>query len=167
MAKAELKVIGTARRPNASDLRERGITGLVLDPGPEIALRRAEFESQQAAWMGWTEGGFTLSFERTTKIGSREKSGDETGSSDRERDVLSERCDDEVKVDEKGSKGGKRRGSLTGRNDLLQSLVTDDETGAVRKNGRVLRDRSPLQLQPYAREREAYRKMVKGGKVEA
>lgn len=47
-ARAELVIVGTARKPNASDLRNRGLAGLP-DPSPDVARRRAELEAELAA----------------------------------------------------------------------------------------------------------------------
>lgn len=44
-----LDVIGTTRLPNARDLRERGITQPLPTPDPEVALRRAALELEQAS----------------------------------------------------------------------------------------------------------------------
>ena len=44
-----LAIIGTSRPPNASDLRERGVTGLHLpDSDPSVVLLRAKLELRQA-----------------------------------------------------------------------------------------------------------------------
>lgn len=51
--KRDLVIIGTARKPNASDLRNRGLTGLP-DPSSDVTRRRAELEAEKAALRaGW------------------------------------------------------------------------------------------------------------------
>ncbi len=76
--KKDLVVIGTARKPNASDLRNRGLSGLP-DPSPEVALRRAELELEQEALraqVALLQGENELSFLRT-KIGVHRSTDDD------------------------------------------------------------------------------------------
>ena len=110
MTNRELEVVGTARRPSASDLKKRGITGLI-DPGPKVALRRAKLESQQAAArMRWTKNEMTLSHERV-KIASRQRSS-ETTASDDVRSGLSERCDGKAEMDGEQDSSGENGDSV-------------------------------------------------------
>ena len=81
--KKDLVVIGTARKPNASDLRNRGLSGLP-DPSPEVALRRAEFELEQEALraqVALLQGENELSFLRT-KIGVHRSTDDDASGLD-------------------------------------------------------------------------------------
>ena len=67
MPGSNLEIVGTARKPNNSDLRHRGLTGLP-DPSPEVAARRAELESQQEelkARVATFQGEGRISFMRT------------------------------------------------------------------------------------------------------
>ena len=80
LTQQSLVVIGTARKPNDSDLRDRNLTGLP-DPGPDVVLRRAEFEFEQAALRAQVsshlEHQAPLSFLRTKiDVGRRSSDGD-------------------------------------------------------------------------------------------
>ena len=65
-------------------------------------------------------------------------------------------------VDDKCGKGI----SLTGRTNGMLNSVVANEVGEKKSSGRVLRGRNPVQVHPYGVEREEYKKMKKGGRVE-
>ena len=169
-----LQVIGTARKPNKSDLRARGITGLP-DPSPEVALLRAKLESEQAelrAMAGCHEIGVLESCVRTeaevVKVNEVDVAeGDEdVGRSDPEENLGTKSEGSTLQVDEKGS-GNEEKDSGSG-GDLEKSsmLVASIADGSCepRKSVRILRDRNPIQIHPYVLERKGYRQLVKAGR---
>ena len=162
---SDLEIIGTVRKPTLSDLRERGLIGLP-GPDPDVLIRRAEFESEQAnlrARMKWHEGEIAVSFLRT-KIDAMESDDDAVGSG-------SEECESvrRVEVDVEHDRGNEKifnvAGSV-GMPNLPDSTVANEACGSE-KAVRALRDRNPIQLRPYAVEREIYRHMIATGKVKA
>lgn len=54
-----------------------------------------------------------------------------------------------------------------GMPNLPDALVANEACGGSEKAVRVLRDRSAVQIRPYAVEREMYRQMISKGKVKA
>ena len=162
---SDLEIIGTARKPNFSDLRERGIIGLP-DPDTEILFRRAEFESEQAelkTQVRYHKGEIAPSFLRT-KIDAFESGGDGVGSGS-----SSEGCESARSAEEHGmveEKFVNIVGSV-GMPNLPDTLVAIEACGGSEKAVRVLRDRSAVQIRPYAVEREMYRQMISTGKVKA
>ncbi len=166
MANKKLKIIGTARRPNASDLRERDLTGLP-DPSPEVARRRADLEIEQAARVGHFKDDIAVSFMRT-KIALRERAEDATGSEwesgcrTRSRDTtagtgMDEECG-------RGGETGEELNASVGVADLSDSTATD-KTCRSEKTMRNLRSRTPIQLRLYALEREVYHQLLRTGRV--
>ena len=161
-----LAVIGTARRPNKSDLRARGLTGLP-DPSPEVALLRAKLESEQAelrAMVGCYEIGVPESFVRK-KIDVIEDNED-VGPSDQEETSGTESEAIAVQVEETASNVEKKEvGSDEDfKKSSMQAATVVDEPCEPRKSVRTLRDRSPIQIHPYVLEREGYRQLVKAGR---
>ena len=160
----DLQVIGTARKPNKSDLRRRGITGLP-DPSPEVTLRRAEFESAQAELRARTEcfgDAIPVSFLRT-EIDARKDDLDDKGLWECERDE-SGRCEDVAAgINGGGGCDGEKMSMLTARVDVTDAPESSGEPG--KKAVRKFRDRSPIQICPYALEREEYRQRIKTGRV--
>lgn len=163
----ELEVIGIARKPNDSDLRKRGLTGL-LDPGPEVARRRAQLESEQAelrAKMEYSGVGFPVSFVRT-KVGEGRSNEDVRGW-DCET-VPSTGIDDRaVEMDVGHGKGEEKILNSTVHADTTEPSKPPvvDEACGFQKGVRKLRDRTPIQIQPYALEREVYRQVMKSASV--
>lgn len=95
--KDNLEPIGTARRPNASDLILRGLNGLP-NPDPNVALRRKDFEAAQVALKAQvrlTQGENKVSFLRT-RIGSGEASTEDESENVKENE--DENVDDDVRV---------------------------------------------------------------------
>lgn len=165
-----LAVIGTARRPNSADLRDRGLAGLP-DPGPDVALRRAELELEQATLKAqvafWHGGGdFPVSFSRT-KIDKYHGSDD--GSSSNPETM---REDPVVKVerehimhDTMDDEQMRKSTADVDKPNLSESVRVADKACEAEEGVRYLRDRKPVQLHPYALEREVYRQRVKDGRV--
>ncbi|KAL9068888.1 MAG: hypothetical protein Q9161_005860 [Pseudevernia consocians] len=175
MAKAPtqtLVIIGTARKPNASDLRDRGLSGLP-DPSPEVALRRADLQSEQAALRAEEtifHGEKSFSSSLRTEIGGQRDTNDdisdldgETGSSILSEDSILVKIEDE---DSKGDEGILQSIAHCDIPQLSESAVADDAPGGAQNAIRKLRHRKPIQLHPYALEREVYRQRVKVGRVE-
>lgn len=162
----DLEFIGIARKPNESDLRKRGFTG-VPDPGPEAALRRAQLESEQAelrAKTEYPEFGFPVSFMRT-KIGEGQKN-DDIRSWDCEMVSSTGGDDRTVEMDVGYGKGEEKILSLKAHADTAEPSKPPvvDEVCGFQKGVRKLRDRTPIQIQPYALEREVYRQVIKSGR---
>ena len=167
-----LEVVGIARKPNKSDLKARGLTGLP-DPSPEVALLRAKLESEQAelrAMVGY-ETGIPESFVRAD-VDVVEVNGvdagegnEDVGRADQENlDTKSEGC--ALQVDEKGSRveeKGSGSGDDVEKSSMLAASVVDGscEPG---KFVRSLRNRNPIQIHPYVLERKGYRQLVKAGR---
>lgn len=171
--KTDLMVIGTARKPNGTDLQTRGLSGLP-DTTSSVALRRAEFEADQVALRKQVEllqgGDIPVSFLRTRIGGDHQSSSDGDSGSDGEEGSNSASGDSAGNVKRELIVGGGEQASeSTAHVDgptLAGSTVTNDEVCEAQKGVRNLRHRSPIQLHPYAREREAYRMMVKAGRIE-
>ena len=164
----DLEVIGIARKPNDSDLSKRDLTGLP-DPSREVALRRAQLESEQAelrAKVEYSGVGFPVSFLRT-KVGEGQGSKDVSGW-DCET-VSSARGDDHqaVETDVGRGKGQEKMMNLTAHADDTEPSkpLVDEEPCGFQKGVRKLRDRTPVQIQPYALEREVYRQVIENGRV--
>lgn len=170
-------VIGIARKPNTSDLRDRHLTGLP-DPGPDVTRRRAEFEFEQAALRAQVsrlEGEAPLSFLRTKIEVGRRSDGDGHGAAaglDREMGLKSE-SEDRAGESDQGYDIGDTMGDEQIPNSTAQvdipnepDLPVANEVCEARKPRRSLRNRSPIQLHPYALEREVYRRTVKVERVE-
>ena len=155
MPGSNLEIVGTARKPNNSDLRNRGLTGLP-DPSPEVVARRVELDSQQEelkARVAAFQGESRVSFMRT-KID------------------VSQRADDMMML------GWEMSESTDGGDSVVEEKMPDStarinppELPVASKaceseiSVRCLRDRTPIQLHPYTCEREVYRQMSKVGKV--
>lgn len=165
---SDLEIIGTARKPNFADLRARGLVGLP-DPDPEILFRRAEFESEQAVLktqVRYHKGENAPSFLRT-KIDAFESGSDGVGSGSGSEGCESARSAEvDVEHDMVEEKFVNMAGSV-GMPNLPDSLVANEACGGSEKAVRVLRDRSAVQVRPYAVEREMYRQMISTGKVKA
>ena len=166
---SDLEIIGTARKPNFSDLRGRGLIGLP-DPDTEILFRRAEFESEQAELKTQVrihKGGIALSFLRTKTDAFESGGGVSSGSGSGSEGCESARS---AEVDVEHSMVEEQfeniAGSVGMRN-LPDSLVANEACGGSEKAVRVLRDRSAVQIRPYAIEREMHRQMMSTGKVKA
>ena len=175
--KRDLVIIGTARKPNASDLRNRGLTGLP-DPSSDVTRRRAELEAEQAALRaGWDflEKERELSFLRTV---TKKRNGGGGGIDGKNLDGKEEvgegtkGGDEGVKVSveeqEEAAMGGADTPKPTVRGDSLdqtESPVANNEPGRPQQARRDLRKRNPVQQHPYAVERETYRRAVKVGKA--
>ena len=168
------QVVGTARKPNKSDLRARGITGLP-DPSPEVALLRAKLESEQAelrAMVGCYEFGVPVSCVRTevevVKVNEVDvaEGSKNVGRSDPEENLGTESEGCAVQVDEKGS-GVEEKGLGSShdveKSSVLTSSVADGSCEPA-KFVRNLRDRNPIQIHPYVLERKEYRQLVKAGR---
>lgn len=163
----DLEVIGIARKPNDSDLSKRDLTGLP-DPSPEVALRRAQLESEQAelrAKMEYSGLGFPVSFLRM-KVGEGQGSKDVSGW-DCET-VSSARGDDQaVETDVGRGKGEEKILNLAvhaNTTEPSKPSVVEEPCG-FQKGVRKLRDRTPIQIQPYALERDVYRQVIENGSV--
>ena len=149
-----LEVVGTARRPNRSDLKARGLSGL-LDTSPDVAVRRAELASQQPEDPKVQE-----SYLRT-RIGECESTDGATAAgADQKRDSHGEERGRGVMVDD-----GQGVDATDVSSVLLGSLVANEAFQAG-KTVRSLRDRKPVQLSPYAVEREGYRQAIQIGRAE-
>ena len=167
---SDLEIIGTARKPNFSDLRERGLIGLP-DPDTEIFFRRAEFESEQAelkTQVRYHKGEIALSFLRT-RIDAFESGGDGVGSGSGSG---SEGCESarSAEVDVEHAMVKEKFVNIAGSvvmPNLPDSLVANEACGGSEKAVRVLRDRSAVQIRPYALEHEMYHQMISTGKVKA
>ena len=169
-----LQVIGTARKPNKSDLRARGLTGLP-DPSPEVALLREKLESEQAelrAMVGCYEIGIPESFVRmdvdVVEVNEVDVGvgNEDVGRSDQEENLGTKSEGFTLQVDEKGSRVEEKRsgsGDDVEKSSMLAASVADGscEPG---KFVRSLRNRNPIQIHPYALEREGYRQLVKAGR---
>ena len=169
-----LQVVGIARKPNKSDLRARGITGLP-DPSPKVALLRAKLESEQAelrAMVGCYEIGVQVSCVRTeaevVKVNEVDvaECNEDVGRSDPEENLGTESEGFAVQVDEKGSKVEEKGLGLNHdveKSSVLPSSVVDGscEPGKFVRN---LRERNPIQIHPYVLERKGYRQLVKAGR---
>ena len=165
-----LAVIGTARRPNSADLRDRGLAGLP-DPGPDVALRRAELESEQAAlktqvafWHGG--GNVPVSFSRT-KI-DRCHGSDDGSSSNPEtmrEDPVGKVEENHIMHDTVGDEQIRKSTADVDKPTLSESVRVAYKACEAEEGVRYLRDRKPVQLHPYALEREVYRQRVKAGRA--
>ncbi len=158
--KKDLVVIGTARKPNASDLRNRGLSGLP-DPSPEVALRRAEFELEQEALraqVALLQGENELSFLRT-KIGVHRSTDDDASGLD--PGIVASKMSGDPHLVEVGKATARMEVS-----DLPESPVADNEAGGPESAKRSLRNRSPIQLHPYELERKVYHQTVKVRRAE-
>lgn len=177
-----LVVIGTARKPNLSDLKNRSLSGLP-DLGPDVELRRAELEVEQAALRELVvrrEDGTACSFLRTkiggrkgasgvsnfvTDIGMRVSSGD--AEVNVEKAMVEE--DEEKEEEEEDTMGDDEQipdptGCVDVPNQPESAFANEGcEPQTAMSN---LRNRSPIQLHPYALEREVYRHTVKAGRAE-
>ena len=169
-----LAVIGTARKPNKSDLRARGLTGLP-DPSPEVALLRAKLKSEQAelrAMVECWESGVPESFVRNdidvVEVNEVDVAEDDedVGPLDQEKTLGTESGTFAVQVEVTASKVEKKE-SGSG-DDVEKSTVPAasvvDESCEPRKSVRILRDRNPIQIHPYVLEREGYRQLIKAGR---
>ncbi|KAL9134110.1 MAG: hypothetical protein Q9175_004706 [Cornicularia normoerica] len=171
--KTDLMVIGTARKPNGTDLQTRGLSGLP-DTTSSVALRRAEFEADQVALRKQVEllqgGDIPVSFLRTRVGGDHQSNNDSDSGSDGGKVLNSASGDGAGNVKKELIVGdGEQASESTAHIDgptLAGSIVANDEVCEAQKGVRNLRHRSPIQIHPYAREREAYMKMVKAGRLE-
>ena len=167
-----LVVVGTARKPNKSDLRARGLTGLP-DPSPEVALLRAKLEAEQLELRA-IDIGVPESFVRydvdvvmvsEVDVGEGNK---DVKCSDQEVTLGTESEAFAVQVEETARKIEKKEmgsGDDVKKSSMLAAPVVDGplESGKI---VRRLRDRNPIQVHPYALEREEYRKLIKTGRRE-
>ena len=166
MANKKLKIIGTERRPNASDLKERDLTGLP-DPSPEVARRRADLEMEQAARLRCFKDDIAMSFMRT-KIALHKRAEDTTGL-EWESNLSTRSWNTAIGMGRNKERG---RGGETGQESNasvgiadLSDLTATDKTCRSEKAARNLRGRTPIQLQPYAFEREVYRELLRTRRV--
>ena len=155
---SSLEVVGIARKPNKSDLRARGLTGLSDDPEcPEVVRIRARLEEGQK---GLRDLGIPESFVRIDGDGGG--GGEVDGGEGKEENLgtKSELQVDDVtggRVEEEADDVEKKSSSR------VNSVVGDDGSGKG-KTGRCLRKRNPIQVRPYVLEREGYRRLVKNGR---
>ena len=172
-----LQVIGTARKPNKSDLRARGLTGLP-DPSPEVTLLRAKLESEQAelrAMVGCYETGIPESFVRmdvdVVEINEVDVcvGNEDAGRSNQENNLCTESEGFALQMDENRSRV-KETGSGSGDDVEKSSMLAASVVGGSCEPGkfvRSLRHRNPIQIHPYALEREGHRQLVKAGRRQA
>lgn len=137
----DLPIIGTSRKPNSTDLLNRDLNGL-SDPGPTIKLRKAALKKEQVALRTQVNSDITVSYLRT-RIGE---------SSDESEWSLGSETDSNTASDV---------GSVS-----ESAVACDEEVVKVQKGPWRLRSRRAVQLHPYKREREVYRRMVRGRKDE-
>ena len=137
----DLTIIGTSRKPNSTDLLNRDLNGL-SDPGPAIKQRKAALKKEQVALRTQVNSDIAVSYLRT-RIG--ESSDESEWSSVSETD--SNTASGVVSVSE-------------------STVDCDEKVVKVQKGPWRLRSRTAVQLHPYKREREVYRKMVRGRKGE-
>ena len=166
-----LVVIGTERKPNKSDLKARGCSGLP-DPGPEVALLRAKLEAEQAELRKMVEYsgiGIPESFVRmdVDVVEANDvvvSECDEVfGRSDQEKNLGSGSERVAMQVDETAGKP-QEKGLSPGDGADKSKIPVVDGSSEAGKFVRVLRDRNPIQIHPYALEREGYRKFKKAGR---
>ena len=148
-----LPIIGTSRKPNSTDLLNRGLNGLP-DPSPVIKLRKAALEKEQLALQTQVDDGIPVSYLRT-RIGE-----------DNDESELSSFSDTESNTTSELSSYAETESNTT--NDIASksesTVARDEEVIEVQKSGWNMRSRSAVQLHPYKREREVYREMVRGRK---
>lgn len=173
-----LVVIGTARKPNSSDLKNRSLSGL-SDHCPDVELRRAQFELEQAALRELVilrENGTPVSFLRT-RIGIGHSATESNVSdSDKETCLDTEREDAAVDVEVEEEEEGGLLGDAMGYCKQIQDSTASvdvpnlpespvvNEACEPQNAMRKLRNRNPIQLHPYALERDIYCQAVKAGK---
>ena len=169
-----LQVVGIARNPNKHDFRARGITGL-RDPGPEVALRRAKFESEQAelkAMVGYCEIGIPESFVRmdVDVVEANEvdvgENNEDVGRSHQEETLGTKGEGFALQVDETASmieEKGSSSGDDVEKSKMLAASVVDGSCESW-NSVRSLRARNPIQIHPYVLEREEYRRFLKAGR---
>ena len=133
----DLPVIGTSRKPNSTDLLNRGLDGLP-DSSPAIKLRKAALKKEQLALWTQVDSNIPVSYLRT-KIG--ESSDESELSSCPETD--SNTTSDVASESE-------------------STAARDEEVVGVQKGGWSMRSRTAVQLHPYKQEREVYREMIRG-----
>ena len=133
----DLPVIGTSRKPNSTDLLNRGLNGLP-DPSPAIKLRKAALKKEQLALRMQVDTNIPVSYLRT-RIGESSDESELSSCSETESNTTS----DVASVSE-------------------STVTRDEEVIEVQKSGWKLRSRTAVQLHPYEREREVYREMVRG-----
>ena len=148
-----LEVIGTARKPNNSDLRQRGLVGLP-DPSPKVAFRRAELELEQAKLKAEVRRG---------PDGGEDE--DVVGESDREAVSGTESSDSALDIGQDCSKVEEKSVNPKGHVDVPN--VSEPPVVEAQKSVRSFRDRGPIQVHPYALEREMYHQFLKAEKVKA
>ena len=157
-----LVVVGTARKPNKSDWRARGLAGLP-DPGPDVALLRAKLEAEQVGLRAIDVG----VLESWVRAEGDEVKVCEVDVGEGGKDV---RCPDQDETllgteSEAFAVEVKETASDSEKSSLLAAPVFDGplESGKI---VRRLRERKPIQVHPYALEREEYRKLIKTGRRE-
>lgn len=169
----ELVTIGTARKPNKADLRARGLTGLP-DPSPEVAVLRAKLESEQAELRE-----LAFCYDNGSPESSARMDVDVVEANEIDEVNLGE-CNADVKHSDEGEKLDaedeafmmqliENEKALGSGNDVEKSTTpaaasVADESHGPEKFVRILRNRKPIQVRPYAVERKAYRQSLKAGR---
>ena len=133
----DLRVIGTSRKPNSTDLHNRGLKGLP-EPSPAIKLRKAALKKEQLALRTQVDSDIPVSYLRT-RIGASNDESELSSCSDTDSNTTS----DETSVSE-------------------STVARDEELIEIQNGGWNMRSRTAVQMHPYKREREAYKEMVKG-----
>ena len=133
----ELPVIGTSRKPNSTDLHNRGLNGLPVS-SPAIKLRKAALKKEQLALRTQVDSNIPVSYLRT-RIGASNDESELSSCSDTDSNTTS----DETTVSE-------------------STVARDEEVVGLEKGGWTMRSRTAVQMHPYKREREVYKEMVKG-----
>ncbi|KAM0797762.1 hypothetical protein BDR22DRAFT_824030 [Usnea florida] len=136
----ELPVIGTSRKPNSTDLHNRGLNGLP-EPSPTIKLRKAALKKEQLALRMQLDSSIPVNYLRTRIGESSDES--ELSSLSSCSDTDSNITSDETTVSE-------------------STVARDEEVVGFEKSGWNMRSRTAVQMHPYKREREVYKEMFKG-----
>ena len=135
----DLPVIGTSRKPNSTDIHNRGLDGLP-DPSPFIKLKKAALKKEQLALRTQVDSGIPVSYLRT-RIGEYNDESELSSCSDTESNTTN----DEASVSE-------------------STVAREVEVVEGQKGGWNMRSRTAVQLNPYKREREVYKEMIRGRK---
>ena len=158
-----LEVVGIARKPNKSDLRARGLTGLPDDlESPEVVRIRARLEKEQ---VGLRDIGVRESFVRMDVVDVLEVK-EVDGGEDKEENLgmKSEQGFAVLVDDEEGGRVEEKGDDVEKMSSLRVNSVVGDDGSGKGKTGRCLRKRNPIQVRPYGLEREGYRRLVKNGR---
>ncbi len=174
----DLPVIGISRPPKASDLRERGLTGLP-DPDPLVVLLRAKLENEQAKLNTQVDAFYAeqqASSSVRTEIGSTEaenseENGEAIGRSgniapESEKGEGKEEANKDITMMGDEQAATKLSPAPVETSIMPESLVANQMSN-VQKGQRNLRVRNPIQLRSYGLEHEEYRQMLKAGGAKA